>query len=118
MSESQQALDAAIEANNEINQMLADTDGTIRSMQFQGAVGYHINVATGETDPEYLWRVAFHRAIDEVLLETALIQPDSAGDALHQLEHEVLEQMGPFSRDTLAEKFEENLRSLIESQKA
>jgi len=112
----QHPLDVATGANKEVNQILADTDGAISSMQFEGAIGYHINIASGETDPEHLWRAAFHNAIDQVLLEMAFVDADTPEAAREQLEEQVLDQMGPFSRDAVADRFEENLRGLIETQ--
>jgi len=108
--------DVAVDANKEVNQQLAETDGAISSMSFQGAIGYHINVANGETQPEHLWRVAFFQAIDEALLEMAHVDAETAAGAREQLEEQVLEQMGPFVRDDVARSFEENLESLIAVQ--
>lgn len=108
--------DIATDGAQEVNELLADTGGAICEMQFAGAIGYHVNVADGETDPEYLWKTAFLQAIDDTLLEMAHIDADTPEAARQQLEEQVLEQIGPFARDDLAESFEMHLRDLIEVQ--
>lgn len=108
--------DIAVDANEDVNDLLAGTDGAICEMQFAGAIGYHVNVADGETDPEYLWKTAFLQAIDEVLLDMAMVDADTPGEAREQLDRQVLEEMGPFTKDALAESFEEHLESLIAVQ--
>jgi len=108
--------DVATDASEEVNEMLAATDGAIAEMQFAGAIGYHINVASGETEPEYLWKTAFHQAVDEVLLEMAMIDADTPAGAREQLDEQVLDQFGPFSSDAMADAFEEKLEGLIEVQ--
>jgi len=108
--------DIAVDANEDVNDLLADTDGAICEMQFAGAIGYHVNVADGEAAPEYLWKTAFLQAIDDTLLEMAHIDADTPEAARQQLEEQVVEQMGPFVRESLADSFEMHLRDLIEVQ--
>ncbi|QLC34092.1 hypothetical protein EFA46_007710 [Halarchaeum sp. CBA1220] len=109
-------LDAAQSANIDINDRLAETDGTITAMEFSGRIGYHINVATGVTDPESLWRVALFQALDETLLEQMWIDGDTPADARRGVERELEDAMTPWMAETIADRFEAKLESLIDAQ--
>lgn len=108
--------DVAKDANSRVNEMLADTDGAIASMELTGAIGYHINVATGETDPEYLWKIAFLQALNTAGLEMAHVNADTPERAREQLSRTLREMFDPMTADYIGEEFENNLRRLIESQ--
>lgn len=108
--------DVAKEANNRVNEMLADTDGAICSMELTGPIGYHINVASGETDPEYLWKIAFLQALNTAGLEMAHVDADTPDRAREQLSRTLREMFDPMTADYIGDEFEDNLRSLIDSQ--
>lgn len=107
--------DIATENVKEVNAMLADTDGAIAAMSFDGAVGYHHYVAAGETDPEYLWRTAFLKALDDTVLEMAYVDADHPEDARHQLERHLGDYFDPLTAEYVADEFEQNLKRLQES---
>lgn len=108
--------DVATETDKRVNRMLADTDGAICSMEYTGTIGYHINVATGETDPEYLWKIALLQALDDTVFERMYVDAEDPRDARDQLERQLGESFDPFVAEQLAEDFEENLAELIEVQ--
>lgn len=108
--------DEARDANNRVNEMLADTDGAIAEMGFSGPIGYHINVAKGETAPEYLWRVALFQALEETAFEMAHVDADTVEGARRQLDRTLEDAFDPFTAEHVGDRFEENLRGLIESQ--
>lgn len=117
MSESEQhPFDIARDANQRVNDGLADTDGAIASMELTGAIGYHINIATGTTNPEYLWKVAFLQALDTAGLEMAHVDADTPEGAGDQLSRTLSEMFDPMTADYIREEFEDNLRQLIDTQ--
>lgn len=109
-------LDVARDANKRINNSLADTGGAIATMAINGALGYHINVATGETAPEYLWRVALYQALDETAFEMAHVDADDVEGARRQLDRTLEETFDHWTAEHVGDRFEENLRGLIEAQ--
>ena len=115
-SHDEHPLDVASEENNRVNDMLADTDGAICEMSFNGAIGYHVNIATGETDPEYLWKVALLQALDESVFEMMYVDADEPDEARRQVERELGEYFDRHTTEYVGEQFEGNLRSLIETQ--
>lgn len=109
-------LDVARDAVDEVNEMLADTDGKIASMAFDGAVGYHHYVATGETDPEYLWKIALLQAMDSSVFEMMHVDADSPAEARRQMERQLRDHLDSHSAEYVADEFERHLESLIEVQ--
>lgn len=108
--------DVATEDDKRVNQMLAETDGAICSMQYNGPIGYHINIAKGETSPEYLWKVALLQALDETVFEMMYVDEERPADARRQIERDLEEYFDPFTAEHVAELFEEKLENLIQSQ--
>lgn len=115
-SPQQDAFDAATDNVREINEQLAETDGRIAVMSFDGAIGYHHYIAAGETDPEYLWKVALLKALDDTVLEMAYVDADSVEAAADQLDQQLRDAFDPLTREYLIEQFEGNLRDLKEVQ--
>ena len=118
MSDSQQpnAFDYATATNGEVNELLAQTNGRIATMEFAGAIGYHINVAVGESDPEYLWKIALLQALDESLMEMMHVDADETNEARRQIKRELENWMDPLSAERVADLFERKLSELIEVQ--
>lgn len=110
------AFDEAREANERVNDLLADTDGAIAAMELAGAIGYHVNVATGETDPEYLWKIALLEALDETVLEMAYVDAPTPSEAREQLSRDLRRSFDPATADHVLDVFEDKLASLVESQ--
>ena len=116
MSDGQDAFQTARENDEQVNEMLADTGGRIAMMQYDGAIGYHIHVATGETDPEYLWKVALLQALDEMAFETLYVDEDTPALARDQVESQLREMFPMFQAEQIAAAFEDNLSDLIDVQ--
>lgn len=117
MSETEQhPFDIATEAVRDVNDRLADTDGAICEMQFDGAVGYHNYIADGVADPEYLWRTALLQALDETIFEMMHVDDSTASGARAQVERQLEGSLDPFTAEAVAETFEDRLESLIEVQ--
>lgn len=108
--------DIARENDQRVNEMLAETDGAIASMQYQGTIGYHIHVARGESDPEYLWKIALLEALDEAVFQQAYVDAEDPTGARRQIERALSDAFNPMTADYLAEQFEEKLRDLMETQ--
>jgi len=119
MSESQEhPFDAATSNVEEVNEMLADTDGTIAQMSFDGAVGYHNYVATGEAHPDYLWKTALLQALDETVFEMMYVVSEDSRDARMEVQRELERHFDAFTAETIADNFEEKLEHLIEVQES
>jgi len=116
MAAEEHPFDVATEADKRVNRMLAESGGKICEMSYDGAIGYHINVAAGESDPEYLWKIAFLQALDESVLEMAHIDGETPGDCRLQLERQLGGKLDPMTLDYLADIFEEKLNALVEAQ--
>ena len=117
MGASPHPFDVATESDNRVNKMLAETDGAICSMEYAGAIGYHINVAEGETEPEYLWKIALLQALDETVFEMMFVDAEEPTDARFQIERELREYFDHHTSEYVADLFEEKLADLIEVQK-
>lgn len=115
-TDSENAFDVATEGDNRVNRMLADTDGSICKMGYNGTIGYHIYVAEGETDPEYLWKIALLQALDETVFEMMYVDAEDPAEATRQVRQELVRSLDPLTAETVAEQFEDNLTSLIEAQ--
>lgn len=109
-------LDVARDAVKDVNSMLADTDGKIAAMAFNGAAGYHQYVAKGETDPEYLWRIALLQALDDTIFEMMHVDGDSPAEARRQMERQLKNEFPAFTAEYIADEFESNLEDIIEVQ--
>ena len=114
--EDEHPFDVAKDVCEDVNERLAETNGAISAMGMSGAIGYHHFVATGETDPEYLWKVALIQALEETVFEMTYVDAPNPRDARDQLERDLERSFDPFTAETVAEQFEENLRDLIDSQ--
>ncbi|RYJ13295.1 hypothetical protein ELS19_04480 [Halogeometricum borinquense] len=110
--------DVATETDKQVNQMLAETDGRICTMEFSGAIGYHLNVATGESDPEYLWKLALLQAFDETVFEMMHVDAKDAATAREQIETQLEDSFRPLAVESVADVFEEKLADLVETQEA
>jgi hypothetical protein len=115
-SDDEHPFDVAKANNERVNEMLADTDGKIAAMEHSGAIGYHINVAKGETDPEYLWKIALLQALDDTVFEMLFVDSQNPSDARSQLEAQLTDSFDPFTAEAVADRFEQELESLIEVQ--
>lgn len=109
-------LKAASEGAMEVNEQLADTDGRICSMSITGRVGYHEYVAAGETEPEFLWKVAFLQALDDTVLEMVYVDAEDSVGAREQLERQLRDSFDPLTAEYLCDEFESNLEQLQENQ--
>lgn len=119
MSDSQEhPFDAATSNVEEVNEMLADTDGTIAQMSFDGALGYHNYIATGESHPEYLWKTALLQALDETVFEMMYVDDEDPRDARMQVQLELERHFDAFTAENVADNFEEKLNHLIEVQES
>ena len=119
MSESEEhPFDAATSNVKEVNQMLADTDGALAEMSFDGAVGYHEYVATGESHPEYLWKTALLQALDETVFEMMHVGDEDPRDARMEVQRALERHFDAFTAETIADNFEDNLRNLIDVQES
>lgn len=116
-SQDQSAFDVARESDERVNEMLAETDGAIASMAYDGEIGYHIHVAKGETSPEYLWKVALFQAFDDMALEMTYVDADTPEEARWQLEDTLQDTFSPFVADAVADEFESNLEQLMDVQR-
>ena len=116
MSDDRNPFSASREYDMWINDDLADTDGDICMMEYSGPIGYHIHVATGETHPKYLWKVAFFQAVSETLLDMVWVDDPDPADAREQLEHGLSVCVDPVMREEISVLFEDNLRELIAAQ--
>lgn len=108
--------DIATETDEQVNEMLAATDGSICAMEYDGAIGYHINVAKGETDPEYLWKIALLQALDETVFEMVYVDEEEPREARIELQHQISQSFDPMTAEHVSEVFEEKLTDLIEVQ--
>ena len=108
--------DMAKRTCEDVNERLAETDGAISAMGLSGAIGYHHFVATGESHPEYLAKVALLEALDETIFEMLYVDEAHPNDARHQVERELKRSMDPYTAETVADRFEEKLTDLIEVQ--
>jgi hypothetical protein len=115
-NDGESAFDVATESDRQVNELLAGTDGKICTMEYAGAIGYHINVARGETDPEFLWKIALLQALDETVFEMMYVDETHPEDARRQVERELERSFDPFTAERVAEVFEEKLTDLIETQ--
>lgn len=116
MSEAEHPFDAATDNDERINEMLAETGGKIAAMEYTGTIGYHIHVAEGETDPEYLWKIALLQALDESVFEMMYVDADSATEARNQIESELERSFDSMTAGYVADVFEEKLAELIRTQ--
>lgn len=116
MSQTTHPFDVATEDDKKVNEMLAETDGAICAMEYTGTIGYHINVAKGEVDPEYLWKVVLLQALDESVFEMMYVDAKDPRDARAQLERDLDEYFDARTAEHVAELFEEKLTGLIEVQ--
>ena len=112
----QNALDMARDSCRDVNEKLADSDGKIAAMCITGTVGYHQYVATGETDPEYLYKIALLQALDESVFEMMHVDADEAGRAAQQVQTELERHFDAWTAEDVATRFQENLESLISVQ--
>lgn len=110
------AFDVATANDQCVNEMLADTDGSVCTMEYTGAIGYHIHVASGESDPEYLWKIALLQALDDALFGEIHVDEANPSDARDQLERQIEGRLDPFTADFIANEFESNLTDLITVQ--
>lgn len=108
--------EVARENDKRVNRMLSDTDGAVAVMEYTGAIGYHIHIATGETEPEYIWKVALLQALDDVVFEMAYVDADTPVEAREQLEWDLKDAFQPLVAEAVADEFESNLSELIETQ--
>ena len=116
MSSQADLFELARENDQEVNELLADTDGRIATMQYHGSIGYHLHVARGATDPQYLWKIALLKALDESLLEMVHIDAETVSGATSQLQRQLAGDLQHASLELLTDRFSENLWSLIETQ--
>jgi hypothetical protein len=105
----------ATDSDNEVNRLLADDECGIDEMQYAGAIGFHVHVADGLTNPEFLWRTAFYQALDEVVLDMVHCEEDLPENAVHEVMRQVGDKFDPHTRDRLRDEFQEQLSDLIES---
>jgi len=116
MNDKADIFELARDNDNAVNERLAETDGKIAAMQYDGRIGYHAHIATGETDPEYLWRVALSQALDRTLLEMVYIDGGTAHEAASQLDRQLGDSLQPHARERLVSAFEDQLEALIDAQ--
>lgn len=116
MSQTTHPFDVATEDDKKVNEMLAETDGAICAMEYTGTIGYHINLAKGEVDPEYLWKVALLQALDESVFEMMYVDEKDPREARVQLMWDLEEYFDSRTAERVGDLFEEKLTSLIEVQ--
>lgn len=116
VKEADNPFDVATDNDKLVNRLLADTDGSICTMEYDGTIGYHIYVATGETDPEFLWKVALLQALDETVFEMMYVDADETREARRQIERQLRDSLDPHTAEYVADRFEDKLASLIETQ--
>jgi len=98
------------------NEKLAATDGAIAEMQFGGAIGYHHYLAAGETDIEYLWRVALLQAFDNVIYRMMHVEAEEPEPAAEAVTQQLEEHLDSRTADRIGDRFEEELIDLIDVQ--